>query len=165
MITITPVTTIPLTYNDFAHHMTYASSLLDHDAKLNALFVNDPTYLGQLSIDVTEAISHTTQLLAALFHLPSAIPNTNLSILDLWLYDYNCGFNFLPGTYIDHLAPQDDTDHRAPDLSTLPLLYDYVTYVYFREQKGLYNENADPETPDNRSSAESNVQLVLSAES
>lgn len=137
-------TTLPMSYELFEHHMNYVISALSHAASLNALYASDPMYFGSSATDPSPSIDHILSLLSYIFNLPEVIPQeipslTPFTILDVWVYNMNCGTNCFPGSYIDHEADTYDTDHRAPDLSTLPDLYNYILYVYNR-QKGNANE-------------------------
>lgn len=142
MLTLTPVsyttTTSPLTFDQFNHHMNFVVSSITHARTLNDLYASDPTYFGSSLQDPAPALDHILALISSLYHLPAIIPQevpspTHFTILDAWVYNFDCGASFIPGSFIDESAPASDTTHRAPDLTTIQDLYTYITYVYFRE--------------------------------
>lgn len=161
IITITDINTAtphsltsPLPFPQFVHHMSYITSLIAQESSKQSLYHSDPTYLSPTSLATTEAIDHTLSLLSSIFLLPATVtpetePPSPITILHQWVYDFNCGLDFIPGSFIDHKAPVSQPSFRAPSLSTLEELYDYLCYVYFRELNEAYVLYTPQEETDN----------------
>lgn len=141
MLTLTPIKEtprVPQTFEDFSSHINFIISQVKHTTKLLSLYTNDETYLADPLAQTTEMITHITDLLSQIFNTPP-------TLLHRWVFEFDCGESFVPGIIIDHDSPF-GSPFRAPDLSTVEQLYDYMTYVYFRDKEEIYEEEAKEET-------------------